>query len=113
MSILLSSVNIMWKSTMMVPHIVQNIDLYVLSKPKPFMSYCKTCQRGHRSKGKLTTNSIEGFHGLALKYRNKRTDLNTIHYWCKTNMTICHKNLGSIWKLICMCDMGSTCHRIQ
>ena len=29
------------------------------------------------SKGKLTTNSVEGFHGLALKYWNKRTDLNT------------------------------------
>jgi len=58
------------------------------------------------SKGKLTTNSIEGFHGLALKYRNKRTDLNTIHYCCKTNMAICHKNLGPIWKLICMCEMG-------
>ena len=39
------------------------------------------------SKGKLTTNSIEGFHGLALKYRNKKVDLNTIHYCCKTNMS--------------------------
>ena len=58
------------------------------------------------SKGKLTTNSIEGFHGLALKYRNKKVDLNTVHYCCKTNMAICHKNLGPIWKLICMCEMG-------
>jgi len=57
------------------------------------------------SKGKLTTNSIKGFHGLDLKYRNKRTDLNTMHY-CKMNMAICHKNLGPIWKLICKCEMG-------
>jgi len=58
------------------------------------------------SKGKLTTNSIKGFHGLALKYRNKKVDLNTIHYCCNTNMAICHKNLGPIWKIICMCAMG-------
>ena len=48
-SILLSGVNIMWKSTMTVPHLAQNIHLYVLSKPKTSMSYCKTCQRGYRS----------------------------------------------------------------
>ena len=32
------------------------------------------------SKGKLTSNSLEGFHGLALKYHNKKIDLSTVHY---------------------------------
>ena len=41
--------------------------------------------------GKVTTNSIEGFHGMALKYRSKRIDLKHAHYCCKTNMAICHK----------------------
>ncbi len=41
--------------------------------------------------GRLTTNAVEGFHGLALLYRGKRTDLGHIHYVCKTNMAICHK----------------------
>ncbi len=40
--------------------------------------------------GRLTTNTVEGFHGLALLYRDKRTDLGP-HYTCKTNMAICHK----------------------
>ena len=57
-----------------------------------------------KSKGKLTTNSIEGLHGLELKYQNKRTDLNTIHYCCKTNRATCHKNLGPICILICKCE---------
>ena len=56
--------------------------------------------------GKVTTNSVEGFRGLALKYRGKRIDLGTGHYCCKTNMAVCHKNLGPIWKLICLCEMG-------
>lgn len=41
--------------------------------------------------GRLTTNSVEGFHGIALLYRDKRTDLGHSHYICKTNMAICHK----------------------
>ncbi len=41
--------------------------------------------------GRLTTNTVEGFHGLALVYRDKRTDLSHTHYVCKTNMAICHK----------------------
>ena len=41
--------------------------------------------------GMLTTNTVEGFHGLALVYRDKRTDLGHTHYVCKTNMAICHK----------------------
>ena len=41
--------------------------------------------------GRLTTNTVEGFHGLALIYRDKRTDLGHVHYTCKTNMAICHK----------------------
>ena len=41
--------------------------------------------------GRLTTNSVEGFHGLALVYRDKRTDLGHTHYTCKANMAICHK----------------------
>ena len=41
--------------------------------------------------GRLTTNAVEGFHGLALVYRDKRIDLGHTHYTCKTNMAICHK----------------------
>jgi len=39
----------------------------------------------------MTTNTIEGFHGLSLMYREKRTDLGHNHYICKSNMGICHK----------------------
>ena len=39
----------------------------------------------------MTTNTVEGFHGLALMYRDKRTDLEHTHYVCKTNMAVCHK----------------------
>ena len=56
--------------------------------------------------GKVTTNAVEGFHGLALKYCGKRIDLLSTHYCCKTNMVVCHKNLGPIWKLIYLCEMG-------
>ncbi len=41
--------------------------------------------------GRLATNTVEGFHGLALLYRGKKTDLGHVHYTCKTNMAICHK----------------------
>ena len=41
--------------------------------------------------GRMTTNTVEGFHGLALMYRDKRTDLGHTHYVCKTNMAVCHK----------------------
>ena len=41
--------------------------------------------------GRLTTNTVEGFHGLALVYRDKRTDLGHTHYICKAYMAICHK----------------------
>ena len=30
--------------------------------------------------GKVTTNAIEGFYGLALKYHGKRVDLAQTHY---------------------------------
>ena len=43
--------------------------------------------------GRLTTNTVEGFHGLALLYRDKKTDLMHTHYVCKTNMAVCHKVL--------------------
>lgn len=43
------------------------------------------------SRGRMTTNTVEGFHGLALMYRGKRIDLGHRHYVCKTNMAICHK----------------------
>ena len=73
--------------------------------------------------GRLTTNTVEGFHGMALVYRGKRTDLCHTHYVCKTNMAICHKvsrighntiyllklilqNLGPIWKAFCFASMG-------
>ena len=45
-------------------------------------------------RGRLTINTVEGFHGLALVYRDKqdkRADLDHTHYTCKTNMDICHK----------------------
>ena len=42
-------------------------------------------------RGRLTTNTVEGFHGMALVYRDKKTDLGHSHYVCKTNMAICHK----------------------
>ena len=38
-----------------------------------------------------TTNAVEGFHGLALMYREKRVDLGHEHYVCKTDMALCHK----------------------
>ena len=41
--------------------------------------------------GRLTTNTVEGFHGLALLYRDKRTDLMHTHYVSKTNMAVCRK----------------------
>ena len=56
--------------------------------------------------GQVTTNAVEGFHGLALKHHGKQIDLLNTHYYCKTNMAVCHKNLGPIWKLICLCEMG-------
>lgn len=43
------------------------------------------------TEGRMTTNTVEGFHGLALLYWDKRTDLGHTHYVCKTNMAICHK----------------------
>ena len=41
--------------------------------------------------GRMTTNAVEGFHGLALMYRGKQTDLEHTHYTCKTDMAVCHK----------------------
>ena len=41
--------------------------------------------------GRPTTNTVEGFHGQALVYWDKRTDLGHTHYVCKTNIAICHK----------------------
>ena len=46
-------------------------------------------------RGRVTTNSVEGFHGVALMYRDKRTDLGHTHYVCKTNMSICHKVIAN------------------
>ena len=59
--------------------------------------------------GKVTTNSVKGFHGLALKHHGKRIDLGPAHYCCKINVAVCHKNLGPIWKLICLCEMVWMC----
>jgi len=74
--------------------------------------------------GRVTTNSIEGFHGLALKYHGKKVDLHHSHYTCKTNMAICHtviaiialltkllylftiQNIGPLWKVVCLWKMG-------
>ena len=90
MSILLSGVNIMWKST---PFSTKH-RLVCAEQAQAFYELLQNMserpQEYVTSKGKLSIN------GLALKYRNKRTDLNTIQYCCKTNMAICHKNLGPI-----------------
>ena len=53
--------------------------------------------------GRLTTNTVEGFHGMALVYRGKRTDLCHTHYVCKTNMAICHKvsRIGHQYHILC------------
>lgn len=77
--------------------------------------------------GRMTTNTVEGFHGLTLMYRDKRTDFGHKHYVCKTNMGVCHKvhnlqnilsssslallypclqNLGPMWKVLCCAMMG-------
>ena len=61
-------------------------------------------------RGRLT-NTVEGFHGIAVMYRSKRTDLHHAHYVCKTNMAICHKvntsqNLGPVWKVFVLVSMG-------
>lgn len=37
----------------------------------------------------------EGYHGIALVYRSKRIDLGSIHYKCKTNMSIPHKSFSA------------------
>ena len=84
------------KSPLLCP--VQSEDLLKGMADKP-QEYITTT-------GKVMTNSIEGFHGLALKYRSKQIDLLHTHYCCKTNMAVCHKNLGPIWKIICLCEMG-------
>ena len=81
-------------------------------------------------RGRMTTNTVEAFHSLALLYGGKRTDLEHVHYTCKTNMAICHKvryiynmldvvhmfppsllhtsfqNIGPIWKIVCCMKMG-------
>ena len=41
--------------------------------------------------GQVTTNNVQGFHGLTLKYQGKRVDLNYTHYIYRTSMAICHK----------------------
>ena len=41
--------------------------------------------------GRQTNNIPEGYHGIALSYKDKRIDLGSTHYQCKTNMSIPHK----------------------
>ena len=104
---ILFCVNIMLKIIMTAPHIALNTNDACTEQSQAFyellLGMFERPQEYVTSKGKVTTNSIEGFHGLALKCRNKKVDL---HYCCKTNMAICHKNLGPIWKIICMRAMG-------
>ena len=45
--------------------------------------------------GRVTNNVPEGYHGIALMYRNKRIDLGSVHYKCKTNMSIPHKVINN------------------
>ena len=49
--------------------------------------------------GRMTTNTVEGFHGLALMYRGKQTDLEHTHYTCKTDMAVCHKVYRQLYLL--------------
>lgn len=49
--------------------------------------------------GPVTTNIAEGFHGLALMYRDKKAPLKARHYKVKTDMAFLHKNIGPKWKL--------------
>ena len=41
--------------------------------------------------GQMTTNAVEGFHGLSLMYWDKWIDLGHAHYTFKSNMGVCHK----------------------
>ena len=50
-----------------------------------FKKMSKRPQEYITPEGRITTNSIEVFHGLTLKYCRKRIDT------CKTNMAIFHK----------------------
>ena len=50
----------------------------------------------------MITNSVEGFHGLALMYWDKKADLGHTYYVCKTNMAVCHK-VRCCDKIINMC----------
>ena len=52
------------------------METYVLMADRPQDYVTPNC--------KVTTNSIEGFHGMALKYRSNRIDLKHAHYCCKS-----------------------------
>ena len=41
--------------------------------------------------GRITNDIPEGYHGIAFAYSRKRIDLGSVHYQCKTNMSIPHK----------------------
>ena len=41
--------------------------------------------------GRQTNNTPEGYHGIALSYKDETIDLGSTHYQCKTNMSIPHK----------------------
>ena len=73
--------------------------------------------------GYLTNNTVERFHGLAILYRSKQTELGYVHYMCKTNMAICPRqalyyvftqsdvyctlqSLSPIWKVFALKCMG-------
>ncbi|XP_078364317.1 uncharacterized protein LOC144648708 [Oculina patagonica] len=56
--------------------------------------------------GRVSNDIPEGYHGIALVYRNKRIDLGSIHYKCKTNMSIPHKNIGPIWIVLLFMVLG-------
>ena len=71
-------------------HGFQEVLIQMANRPQDYIT-----PRGH-----MTTNSVEGFHGLALVYRDKCTDLGHSHYICKTNMAICHKVLTSTDRIV-------------
>ena len=80
---------------LMASHTLQSTSSPVQPKVRGFLQLLKGMAERPQDyisvNGRMTTNTVEGFHGLALMYRDKRTDLGHTHYVCKTNMAICHK----------------------
>ena len=79
----------------MASHTRPDIHLHARHRLMGSRSYLQPWQKNPQDyvtpSGRMTTNTVEGFHGLALMYRGKQTDLEHTHYTCKTDMAVCHK----------------------